>query len=127
MHFSYDKSQREALVEIREFLEKEGFQILEYAPEDGFMFTDYKSFVWDQDKFFQRDQGERLIALTVHIHDKVTITGMGKMDILVTGIGNKEELQKIIAMDTLPYKIQKKIFFPIGDKMRIMGYHRLNE
>ena len=119
MHFSYDKSQREALMELREFLENEGFQILEYAPEDGFMFTDYKTFEWGQ--------GNRLIALTVHIHDKVTIMGMGKMDVLVTGIGNKEELQKIKAMDTLPYKIQKKIFFPIGDKMRIMGYHKLDE
>ena len=85
-HFSYEKPWKDAIPELRTFLEMEGFQILEYAPEDGFMFTDYKVFDWGR--------GKRLLALAVHIHDKVTITGMGKMDIPVSSLGNNDEIMK---------------------------------
>ena len=40
LHFSYEKPREEVLPEIRTYLENEGFIILEYASEDGFMFTD---------------------------------------------------------------------------------------
>ena len=42
MHFSYDGSPKNALANIKHTLEEEGFKIIEYAPEDGFLFTDYK-------------------------------------------------------------------------------------
>ena len=46
MHFSYYKPRGEALEEIRSLLENEGFVILEYAPEDAFLFTDHKLYDW---------------------------------------------------------------------------------
>ena len=87
VHFSYDKPRAEALKEIRSFLESEGFIILEYAPEDAFLFTDYKLYDWGT--------GRRLLAVTVHINDKITITGMGKLDVPVSNLGPPDELQKI--------------------------------
>ena len=87
VHFSYDKPRAEVLKEIRSFLESEGFIILEYAPEDAFLFTDYKLYDWGT--------GRRLLAVTVHINDKITITGMGKMDVPVSNLGPPDELQKI--------------------------------
>ena len=80
MHFSHNKSQKETLDEIRILLKKEGFTVTKYAPEDGFMLTDYKVFNWGT--------GKRLLSVSVHVHDKVTINGMGKMDIPVSDIGN---------------------------------------
>jgi len=117
-HFSYEKPWKDAIPELRTFLEMEGFQILEYAPEDGFMFTDYKVFDWGR--------GKRLLALAVHIHDKVTITGMGKMDIPVSSLGNNDEIMKTKTLEKLPYRIQKRIFLPLRDKLDSLGYKILN-
>ena len=69
MHFDYDGDPDSILVNIKNVLIAEGFKIAEYAPEDGFMFTDYRQFNWGS--------GRRLIAITVHVHDRVIITGMG--------------------------------------------------
>ena len=91
MHFSYEKPREEAIKEMKNFLVNEEFTILEFAPEDGFILTDYKSFDWGE--------GRRLLAVSVHIHDKMTINGMGKMDIPVSGIGEDEELLKIKTFD----------------------------
>ena len=38
-----------ALKNIKKTLEDEGFKIIEYAPEDGFLFTDYKSLIGEQE------------------------------------------------------------------------------
>ena len=117
MHFSYQQSQREALVDIRNLLEEQGFSIIKYAPEDGFILTDYKEFNWGT--------GRRLLAVTVHIHDKVTITGMGKIEIPTSGIGDPEDMLRMKSMDKLPYNIQKRIFLPLGDKLDSLGYKKL--
>tara|TARA_B100000029_G_scaffold221760_1_gene219437 strand:+ start:3714 stop:4085 length:372 start_codon:yes stop_codon:yes gene_type:complete len=117
MHFSYEKPRTEAIPEIRKFLMDEGFTILEYAPEDGFMFTDYKLFDWGE--------GQRLLAVSVTIQDKMTITGSGKYDIPVTGIGENEELLKIKTVDKLPYLIQKKTFLALIDPLDSLGYKRI--
>ena len=92
--------------------------ILEFAPEDGFILTDYKSFDWGE--------GQRLLAVSVHIHDKMTITGMGKMDIPVSGIGDDEELLKIKTFDSLPYKIQHRTLFTLIEPLDSLGYKRLD-
>tara|TARA_B100001758_G_scaffold191719_1_gene168794 strand:- start:961 stop:1332 length:372 start_codon:yes stop_codon:yes gene_type:complete len=117
MHFKYEKDRKEALEEIRSLLEEEGFKILEYAPEDAFLFTDYKLFEWGT--------GKRLLAVTVHINDKITITGMGKMDVPVSDLGPVDELQKIKTVDKLPYSIQKRTFLALVQPLNVLGYQRI--
>ena len=118
MHFTYENDRKEALVEIRSFLEDQGFSILEYAPEDAFLFTDYKLYDWGT--------GRRLLAVTVHINDKITITGMGKMDVPVSDLGSPEELQKIKSVDRLPYSIQKRTFLALIQTLNALGYETIN-
>ena len=48
MHFSYEKPREDAIKEMKNFLVNEEFSILEFAPEDGFILTDYKSFDWGE-------------------------------------------------------------------------------
>ena len=118
MHFSYEKPREEVIKEMKNFLVNEEFTILEFAPEDGFILTDYKSFDWGE--------GRRLLAVSVHIHDKMTINGMGKMDIPVSGIGADEELLKIKTLDRLPYKIQSRTLFTLVEPLDSLGYKQLN-
>ena len=118
-HFSYEKPRDEAIPEIKLFLEEEGFKIVEYAPEDGFMYTDYKVFKWGQ--------GERLLALVIHIHDKVTITGMGKIEIPTAGLGDPDEITGIKSVDELPYSVQKAVFLPIGSDLDSLGLKRVKK
>jgi len=118
MHFSYEKPRDEAINEIKNFLMNEEFTILEFAPEDGFILTDYKSFDWGE--------GRRLLAVSVHIHDKITINGMGKMDIPVSGIGENDELLKIKTYDKLSYKIQSRTLFTLIEPLDSLGYKQLN-
>ena len=118
LHFSYEKPKEEVLPELRTYLENEGFSILEYAPEDGVLFTDYKLFEWGT--------GRRLLAVTVHVHDKVTIMGMGKMDVPVTDLGQPHELLKIKSVERLPYRIQKRTFLVLIDNLDSLGYKQMN-
>ena len=102
MHFDYDGDPKVALSNIKKILENEGFKIIEYAPEDGFLFTDYKEFNWGT--------GRRIIAVTAHVHDKIIITGMGSMDIPVTNLGRPDELLKIKKNGSIALYRSKKSF-----------------
>ena len=113
LEFEYSGNQEKLLMEIRKTLEKQNFEILEYAPEDAFLFTDYKEFNWGT--------GRRLLAVTVHIHDRVVLKGMGKMDIPMTDLGQPEDLVKIKDVDRLPYSIQKKTFLTIIEPFEEIG------
>mgnify|MGYP004093712199 FL=1 len=117
MHYSYNSDPKSALANIKQTLENEGFKIIEYAPEDGFLFTDYKEFNWGT--------GRRIIAITAHVHDKIVITGMGSMDIPVTNLGKPHELLKIKKMDRLPYRVQKKIFLSLSQSFEKIGLNRI--
>ena len=117
VHFSYDskvKSKNAVFQEIRDHLAGLGFNIVKYAPEDAFLFTDYKLYDWGS--------GKRLLAVAVHVNDKITITGMGKMDIPVTNLGPPEDLMKIKEVDKLPYSIQKRTFLPLVKSINSLGY-----
>ena len=103
---------------IRNHLIKRGFSIKEYAPEDGFLFTDYKLYEWGT--------GKRLLSVAVHINDKITITGMGKMDVPVTNLGPPEDLTKIKSMDKLPYSVQKKTFLLLLESFEEIDLDRIN-
>ena len=48
---------------------------------------------------------------TDHYH--VVIVGMGKYEIVTSGIGNPDDILKMKSVDKLPYRLQKKIFLPI--------------
>lgn len=119
LFFTYGNSKSDALLDIRSILENDEFNILEYAPEDGFLFTDYKEYNWGT--------GRRLVAYAVHITDKIKITGMGKMDIPVSDLGSPNELQKIKEFDRLPYSVQKNTFLKIIDPLEKLGYKQLKQ
>jgi len=116
LYFDYDHSQKKATEILKNYLVSDGYFILQYAPEAGFIITDYKTFDWGE--------GKRLLALTIQIHDKVTITADGKMDVPVAGIGwGEEELLKLKTVDKLPYSIQKKTLFTLVDPLDSLGFH----
>ena len=117
-HFSFEKPKKVVLQELRYHLEKSGFIIREYAPEDAFLFTDFKLYDWGT--------GRRLLAVAVHVNDKITITGMGKMDIPVSDLGPTEDLMKIKEVDRLPYSIQKRTFLELVKSINELGYETIN-
>ena len=117
-HFSYDKPKQVVFKELRTHLEISGFTIKEYAPEDAFLFTDFKLYDWGT--------GRRLLAVAVHVNDKITITGMGKMDIPVSDLGEPNELLKIKEVDRLPHSIQKKTFLALIESINELGYETIN-
>lgn len=117
VHFSYEKPRKDVVVEIRDFLLKEGFIIKEYAPEDGFMYTDYKVYEWGT--------GKRLMAVAVHVQDKITVTGMAKMDVPVSDLGEADDLQKIKSVDKFSYRIQKRTFLLLIPSFEDLGYKQL--
>jgi hypothetical protein len=117
LYFSYANDKLETLASLRQLLESQGYVILEYAPEDGFLFTEYKEFNWGT--------GRRLMSLVVHVTDKITLTGMGKMDVPVSDLGNSHELQKIKEFDKLPYKVQKKTFLYLIEPIEKLGYKQI--
>ena len=119
LFFSYNNDKTDALLDIRNLLEEDDFKILEYAPEDGFLFTDYKEYNWGT--------GRRLLAYVVHITDRIKITGMGKMDVPVSDLGKPNELQKIKEFDRLPYSVQKNTFLNIIESLENLGYKQLKE
>ena len=114
IHFNYNGEKSKVMNDIRKLLLDNGYIIDEYAPTEGFLFTDYKYHNWGT--------GERLLSLIVNIDDKITVTAKGKVAIPVAGIGNMEEILRIKSVDKLPYRVQKKILFPIINSMDSLGY-----
>ena len=117
-HFSYEKPKQVVFEDLRSHLEKSGFTIKEYAPEDAFLFTDFKLYDWGT--------GRRLLAVAIHVNDKITITGKGKMDIPVSDLGPPDKLFKIKEVDRLPHSIQKKTFLELVKSISDLGYETLN-
>ena len=116
-HFSYEKTKKVVLEDLRYHLEESGFIIKEYAPEDAFLFTDFKLYDWGT--------GRRLLAVAVHVTDKITITGMGKMDVPVSDLGPPEDLMKIKEVDRLPHSIQKRTFLELVNSVNELGYETI--
>ncbi len=117
-HFSYDEPKQIVFEDLRSHLERSGFIIKEYAPEDAFLFTDFKLYDWGT--------GRRLLAVAIHVNDKITVTGMGKMDIPVSDLGPPDKLLEIKEVDRLPYSIQKKTFLELVKSISDLGYKTLN-
>ncbi len=90
---------------VKNYLESKNYNIIHYAPESGYILTDFK--------LFQMNTGKVYLALSVNINDLVVVVGMGKYEIVTSGIGNPDDIIKMKTVDKLPYRIQKKIFLPL--------------
>lgn len=113
INFQYSGSIKDIMPTIKEYLENQEYDIIHYAPESGFILTDYKLFTLTTGKVF--------LALSININDLVVIVGMGKYEIVTSGIGNPDDILKMKTVDKLPYRLQKKIFLPIIDGLEKRG------
>ena len=105
INFQFDGSVKDVMPIIKSYLEKQKYDIIHYAPESGFILTDYK--------LFKLNTGKVYLSLSININDLVVIVGMGKYEIVTSGIGNPDDILKMKSVDKLPYRLQKKIFLPI--------------
>ena len=117
-HYGYEKAPKTALTEIRAVLESEEYKIIEFAPEDGFMVTDYKINYWGKNQF--------QFAIIVHVKDKITFTGMGKLDLPVASLGDSNNIMETQTMDRLPYRLQREVFSQLDERLNKLGYYNIN-
>ena len=113
INFQYNGSIKDIMPTIKEYLESQKYDIIHYAPESGFILTDYK--------LFKLNTGKVFLALSININDLVVVVGMGKYEIVTSGIGNPDDILKMKTVDKLPYRLQKKIFLPIVDGLEKRG------
>lgn len=113
INFQYNGSIKDIMPTVRDYLESEEYDIIHYAPESGFILTDYK--------LFKLNTGKVFLALSININDLVVVLGMGKYEIVTSGIGNPDDILKMKTVDKLPYRLQKKIFLPIIDALEMRG------
>ena len=113
INFQYNGSIKDIMPTIKEYLESQEYDIIHYAPESGFILTDYK--------LFKLNTGKVFLALSININDLVVVVGMGKYEIVTSGIGNPDDILKMKTVDKLPYRLQKKIFLPIIDALEKRG------
>ncbi len=105
LNFKYEGSIGDVMPLVKDYLEGKNYNIIHYAPESGYLLTDYK--------LYNISTGKVYLALSININDLVVVVGMGKYEIVTSGIGNPDDILKMKAVDKLPYRIQKKIFLPI--------------
>ena len=113
INFQYNGSIKDIMPTIKEYLESQEYDIIHYAPESGFILTDYK--------LFKLNTGKVFLALSININDLVVVVGMGKYEIVTSGIGNPDDILKMKTVDKLPYRLQKKIFLPLVDGLEKRG------
>ena len=113
INFQYSGSIKDIMPTIKEYLENQEYDIIHYAPESGFILTDYK--------LFKLNTGKVFLALSININDLVVVVGMGKYEIVTSGIGNPDDILKMKTVDKLPYRLQKKIYLPIVDGLEKRG------
>ena len=105
LNFKYEGTVRDIMPVVKEYLQSKNYDIIHYAPESGYILTDYR--------LFRLNTGKVYLALSVNINDLVVVLGMGKYEIVTSGIGDPDDMLKMKAVDKLPYRLQKKIFLPI--------------
>ena len=113
LNFKYDGSVMDIMPVVKDYLESEKFDIIHYAPESGYILTDFK--------IFSLNSGKVYLALSININDLVVVVGMGKYEIVTSGIGNPDDILKMKAVDKLPYRLQKKIFLPLINGLEQKG------
>jgi len=105
LNFKYEGTVRDIMPIVKEYLESNNYDIIHYAPESGYILTDYR--------LFRLNTGKVYLALSVNINDLVVVLGMGKYEIVTSGMGSPDDMLKMKSVDKLPYRLQKKIFLPI--------------
>ena len=105
LNFKYEGSIKDVMPLVKDYIESNNYDIIHYAPESGYILTDYK--------LYNINTGKVYLALSINIKDLVVVVGMGKYEIVTSGIGNPDDILKMKSVDKLPYRIQKKIFLPI--------------
>jgi len=113
LNFKYEGTVRDIMPIVKEYLESKNYDIIHYAPESGYILTDYR--------LFRLNTGKVYLALSVNINDLVVVLGMGKYEIVTSGIGDPDDMLKMKAVDKLPYRLQKKIFLPIKKGLEQKG------
>ena len=113
LNFKYEGTVRDIMPVVKEYLQSKNYDIIHYAPESGYILTDYR--------LFRLNTGKVYLALSVNINDLVVVLGMGKYEIVTSGIGNPDDMLKMKAVDQLPYRLQKKIFLPIKKGLEQKG------
>ena len=113
LNFKYEGTVRESMPVVKEYLESKNYDIIHYAPESGYILTDYR--------LFRLNTGKVYLALSVNINDLVVVLGMGKDEIVTSVIGDPDDMLKMKAVDKLPYRLQKKIFLPIKKGLEQKG------
>jgi len=113
INFQYNGSIKDIMPTIKDYLESQEYDIIHYAPESGFILTDYK--------LFKLNTGKVFLALSININDLVVVVGMGKYEIVTSGIGNPDDILKMKTVDKLPYRLQKKVFLPIIEALEKRG------
>ncbi|SVB32172.1 uncharacterized protein METZ01_LOCUS185026, partial [marine metagenome] len=117
MNFKYRGSPKTVMPVLITYFENEKFNIQHFAPEDGYILTDYKN--------YSLKRGNVKLALSVHVHDLVVIRGMGKIEVTTGGLGDPDEITGIKSVDELPYSVQKAVFLPISNDLDSLGLKRL--
>ena len=117
LNFKYDGTVDDIMPVVKEYLESKNYDIIHYAPESGYILTDYR--------LFRLNTGKVYLALSVNINDLVVVLGMGKYEIVTSGIGNPDDMIKMKSVDKLPYRLQKKIFLPIINGLEQKGLKRI--
>jgi len=105
LNFTYEGTVEDIMPVVKEYLESNNYDIIHYAPESGYILTDYR--------LFRFNTGKVYLALSVNINDLVVVLGMGKYEIVTSGMGSPDDMLKMKSVDKLPYRLQKKIFLPI--------------
>ena len=113
LNFKYEGTVRDIMPVVKKYLESKNYDIIHYAPESGYILTDYR--------LFRLNTGKVYLALSVNINDLVVVLGMGKYEIVTSGIGDPDDILKMKAVDKLPYRLQKKIFLPIKKGLEQKG------
>jgi len=113
INFQYNGSIKDIMPTIKDYLESQEYDIIHYAPESGFILTECK--------LFKLNTGKVFLALSININDLVVVVGMGKYEIVTSGIGNPDDILKMKTVDKLPYRLQKKIFLPIIEALEKRG------
>ena len=113
LNFKYEGTVRDIMPVVKKYLESKNYDIIHYAPESGYILTDYR--------LFRLNTGKVYLALSVNINDLVVVLGMGKYEIVTSGIGDPNDMLKMKAVDKLPYRLQKKIFLPIKKGLEQKG------
>ena len=113
LNFKYDGTIMDIMPVVKDYLESKEYDIIHYAPESGYILTDFN--------LFSLNSGKVYLALSINIKDLVVVVGMGKYEIVTSGIGNPDDMLKMKAVDKLPYRLQKKIFIPITKGLEQRG------